>query len=60
LLQSTTGISAQQSFAVAIDKKIRFTGESGKGKWKAHEPHLQPHFHKKGGLFLYALNYFKA
>ncbi len=32
LVQSTTGISAQQSFAVAINKKIRFTGESVKAQ----------------------------
>jgi hypothetical protein len=32
LLNSVTGISAQQSFAVAIDKKIRFTGESVKAQ----------------------------
>jgi hypothetical protein len=32
LLQSTTGISAQQPFAAAIGKKIRFTGESVKAQ----------------------------
>jgi hypothetical protein len=61
LLESTTGISAQQPFAVAIGKKIRFTGEfQAQANGKTHESYTKPHFHKKGGLFPYALKFFKA
>jgi hypothetical protein len=60
LLQSTPGISAQQPFAVASDKEIRFTVSGiGYGE-ESLEPYTKPHFHDKGGTFFYALNFFKV